>query len=148
MKPLLITTVTVLMLGPVAHAQDPGNEPADTAPAEVTPVESPDAAPKPATPTFAETRGAQNNPTAGELTEALHEAVTRGFIYLKAQQNTDGSVGAGGRGRYGRHVGITALCALAFMSDGHLPGRGEYGNQVERAMACLLIWSDPLAYTP
>ncbi|MHC4415202.1 MAG: prenyltransferase/squalene oxidase repeat-containing protein [Planctomycetota bacterium] len=83
-------------------------------------------------------QGAQNNPTEGEMSEALQDAVSRGFTYLRAQQNSDGSFG---RGRYGRHVGITALCGLAFMSDGHLPGRGEYGDQVAGALEFVLAHS-------
>jgi hypothetical protein len=75
--------------------------------------------------------GAQNNPLQDEMNEELYDSVQRGFVYLKSQQNSDGSFG---RGRYGRHVGITALCGLAFMSDGHLPGRGPYGEQVEKAL--------------
>lgn len=80
-------------------------------------------------------RGAENRPTANEMTDQLDDGVARGLIYLKAHQNSDGSFG---RGRYGRHVGITALCALAFMSDGHLPGRGEYGDQVAKALQFVL----------
>ncbi|MCA9290929.1 MAG: terpene cyclase/mutase family protein [Phycisphaerales bacterium] len=75
--------------------------------------------------------GAENNPAADEFTQALYDSVERGFEYLKGQQNADGSFG---RGRYGRHVGITALCALAFMADGNLPGRGPYGEQVQKAL--------------
>jgi len=82
--------------------------------------------------------GAQNNPLAGEMTPELHEAVEAGFRYLRSQQNTDGSFG---RGRYGRHVGITSLCALAFMSDGNLPGRGPYGEQVQKALDFVLAHS-------
>jgi hypothetical protein len=80
-------------------------------------------------------RGAENNPLAVEMNDALAEAVQRGLIYLKGQQNSDGSFG---RGQYGRHVGITALCALAFMADGNLPGRGPYGGQVEAALRFVL----------
>jgi hypothetical protein len=69
------------------------------------------------------------------MTPALHQAVTRGFEYLKSQQNSDGSFG---RGRYGRHVGITALCALAYMADGNLPGRGMYGEEVRKALDFVL----------
>jgi squalene cyclase len=79
--------------------------------------------------------GAENNPLANEMTEELRDAVRRGFIYLEGQQNSDGSFG---RGRYGKHVGITALCALAFMSDGNLPGRGPYGEQVANALEFVL----------
>ena len=86
-------------------------------------------------------RSAQNNPLQDELTSALHDSVSRGFIYLKSQQNLDGSVGDRGRGRYGKHVGITSLCALAWMSDGNLPGRGEYGEQVARALEFVLAHS-------
>lgn len=78
---------------------------------------------------------AENLPLENEMTPQLHEAVDRGFRYLQAQQNTDGSFG---RGRYGRNVGITALAALAFMSDGNLPGRGPYGDEVSRALDFVL----------
>jgi hypothetical protein len=79
---------------------------------------------------------AQNNPAADEMDQRLHEAVAKGFEYLKAMQNEDGSFGRGPR--YGKHVGITALCALAFMSDGNLPGRGAYGDQVQLALEFVL----------
>lgn len=81
--------------------------------------------------TNSDDRSAQNNPLSDEMTEALHDTVERAFVYLRSQQNNDGSFG---RGRYGKHVGITALCALAFMSDGNLPGRGPYGEQVQKAL--------------
>ncbi len=71
-----------------------------------------------------------------ELTDRIHRTVTRGFAYLAAQQNEDGSFGQ--HSRYGKNVGITSLCALAFMSDGHLPGRGEYGQVVEKALGFVL----------
>lgn len=77
------------------------------------------------------THSAENNPLAGEMTEELKQAVTKGFEYLKGQQNSDGSFG---RGRYGKHVGITALCGLAYMADGNLPNRGAYGEEVAKAL--------------
>jgi hypothetical protein len=99
--------------------------------------ETPEAAPaeaeaKPVDPVE---RSAENNPLADELTEALADSVDRGFEYLRAQQNSDGSFG---RGRYGKHVGITALCGLAFMADGNLPGRGPYGDEVQAALQFVL----------
>jgi len=78
---------------------------------------------------------AENSPLADEMHVDLHGAVERGFRYLESQQNGDGSFG---RGRYGRHVGITALAALAYMSDGNLPGRGEYDEEVARALDFVL----------
>ena len=80
-------------------------------------------------------RSAQNRPVAEEMSETLYQAVEKGFVYLKSQQNADGSFG---RGQYNKHVGITALCALAFMSDGNLPGRGAYGEQVLKALQFVL----------
>jgi len=82
-----------------------------------------------------EDASAENNPLVGEMTPELHEAVGRGFEFLKTQQNDDGSFG---RGRYGRNVGITSLAAIAFMADGNVPGRGEYGEQVERSLDFVL----------
>ena len=78
---------------------------------------------------------AQNNPIDQEMTAELERAVSQGLAYLKTQQNDDGSFGTG---RYARHVAITALAALAFMSDGHVPGRGEYGDVVQRALNFIL----------
>ena len=80
-------------------------------------------------------QGAENSPAKDEINDELNDAISKAFIYLKSHQNSDGSFG---RGRYGRHVGITSLCALAFMSDGNLPGRGEYGDQVSKALEFVL----------
>ena len=89
--------------------------------------------------------GAQNNPLEDEMTPELTEAIERGLVYLKQQQNVDGSFG---RGKYGKHVGITALCALAFMADGHVPGRGEYGEQVQRALDFVLSYTTETGLLP
>ncbi|MCP3903887.1 MAG: terpene cyclase/mutase family protein [Planctomycetes bacterium] len=80
-------------------------------------------------------RSAENNPLAEEMNERVRASIDRGFTYLQSQQNTDGSFG---RGRYGKHVGITALCALSFMADGNLPGRGRYGDEVTAALEFVL----------
>ncbi len=79
--------------------------------------------------------GAENKPAANEITPELTQAVKRGLAFLASTQNEDGSFG---RGRYGRHAGISALCGLAFMADGNLPGRGEFGEQVSRALEYVL----------
>jgi hypothetical protein len=95
-----------------------------------------DTTPPPAAGEVPRETGAQNNPAANEMPPALHESVENGFIYLQSQQNSDGSFG---RGRYGKHVGITSLCGLAFMADGNLPRRGPYGEQVEQALEFVLL---------
>jgi hypothetical protein len=126
---------------PPAPAQaEPAAEPEREAPAEAQPAsENGEAAPvppaqengeKPA-PANGERDTAQNNPLEAEMNEELSLKVQQGLEYLKREQKSDGSFGVG---RYSRHVGITSLCALAFMSDGHVPGRGEFGEQVQRAL--------------
>jgi hypothetical protein len=61
--------------------------------------------------------------------------VTSGLSWLARQQHDDGSFGEGG---WGRNVAVTALGGLAFMADGHLPGRGQYGQVVESALRYVL----------
>ena len=82
------------------------------------------------------------------VTDAQREAVERGLAYLASQQHADGSwramVGyklnedyrytAADRG----HIGVTSLAGMAFLAGGHLPGRGEYGPQIERALDFIL----------
>jgi squalene cyclase len=65
----------------------------------------------------------------------MEESVERGLRYLAGLQNEDGSFG---RGQFAKHAGITALCGLAFMADGHLPGRGAYGDNVRKALDFVL----------
>ncbi len=36
------------------------------------------------------------------------------------------------------HVGVTALACMAFLAGGHLPGRGPYGDNVERGLEFVL----------
>lgn len=83
-------------------------------------------------------QGAENAPLTDEpeITPDLIDVVDRGLNYLASQQNEDGTFGT--NTRYGKNVGITGLCALAFMSDGHLPGRGEYGDVVANALDFIL----------
>jgi len=78
---------------------------------------------------------AQNNALADEITPELTESVARGLAFLAGEQNPDGSFGTG---RYAQNVAVTSLACLAFMADGHLPGRGRYGDHVERGLQFIL----------
>ena len=71
-----------------------------------------------------------------EITPELRISVERGLAWLAKQQAVDGSYG--NLSHYGPHVGITGLAGLAFISDGHLPGRGRYGEVVNRAISFVL----------
>ena len=81
-----------------------------------------------------------------ELEERAAFAVTRGLEYLKRTQNNNGSwtekvgrkVHMNYKGRLGEHVGVTALACMAFVSNGSLPGRGKYGDQVELGLDFIL----------
>lgn len=73
---------------------------------------------------------------AEELTPQWSAATTRALAWLAEQQGDDGSFGSGSH--YGKHVGITALAGMAFMADGHTPGRGQYGHVVKRCVDFIL----------
>jgi hypothetical protein len=129
-----------------ARRDDPPGEPPSgpppgpmPTPPPIGPVDAPVAVPSresadPARPD-AMGRSAQNTPLAGEITADLDRAVARGLAALANMQNPDGTFGSG---RFGSNVAITSLAALAFMADGHLPGRGRYGHVVERALENIL----------
>ena len=81
------------------------------------------------------------------VTEEQRLAVERGLAWLASHQNDDGSwsgkVGYKLNSDYrttadGPHVGVTALACMAFLAGGHLPGRGEYGEVVERGLSSVL----------
>jgi hypothetical protein len=80
---------------------------------------------------------ATDNPLTGnEITPAMQESVQRGLAWLAQQQLADGSFGQ--RDSFGARSAITALAGLAFMSAGNLPGRGKYGENVDRSVRYLL----------
>ena len=82
--------------------------------------------------------GAENAALEGEITPELTAAVDRGLAALASMQNDDGSFG---QGRFGKNVAVTSLACLAFMSDGHVPGRGRYGPVVEKGLRYVLSCS-------
>jgi len=83
-----------------------------------------------------------------EITPRLVASVDRGLDYLAQAQQKDGSwlgdVGFKLNQEYRvqelrvPHVGVTALCGMAFLAGGHLPDRGKYGRTLDRAITFLL----------
>lgn len=75
-------------------------------------------------------------------------AAERGLKYLAAEQLPDGSWAAdvgykleeGYRvwNRDAAHVGVTSLAGMAFLAGGHVPGRGPYGDVVDKSVDYIL----------
>jgi len=84
----------------------------------------------------------------------VREAVAKGLRWLKDDQDarTGGWIQDVGYKRGSSyvitantkpHVGVTGLCLMAFLSGGHLPGRGRYGPVVEKGVDFVLSRVDP-----
>jgi hypothetical protein len=56
-------------------------------------------------------------------------SVDRALAWLAGEQQSDGSFPTLDAGQ----PGVTALCVMAFISHGHMPGAGRYGPNLERA---------------
>lgn len=64
----------------------------------------------------------------------LDRTVDAGLAFLSTRQRRDGSFDGPEKGQ----PGITSLCILAFLSRGHLPNQGPYGEQLNRAVDFVL----------
>lgn len=62
-----------------------------------------------------------------EVTPASELALKRGLEWLHRNQGPQGNWES-------NDLGLVSLGALAFLADGHLPGRGKYGETVQRAL--------------
>jgi hypothetical protein len=63
---------------------------------------------------------------ADEMQPQAATAIRKGLAWLAANQAADGS--------WTGETGVTAPCIIAFLAAGELPGRGEYGRTVARAL--------------
>tara|TARA_R110002126_G_scaffold4409_38_gene23309 strand:+ start:3488 stop:4696 length:1209 start_codon:yes stop_codon:yes gene_type:complete len=83
-----------------------------------------------------------------EITREQEQAVNRGLVWLANHQLKNGAwkadVGFKLNSNYRvtkpeqPHVGVTALAGMAFLAGGHVPGRGEYGDNVDRCLDFVL----------
>jgi len=70
------------------------------------------------------------------LGEDTRRATIDGLRYLARSQNRDGSWSGGSSP--GRNVGVTGLAVMAFMAYGDQPGRGEFGENLDRGLDFIL----------
>lgn len=71
-----------------------------------------------------------SDPLTAEQWISVRDSVDRALAWLASQQAADGSFNSMDRGQ----PAVTSLCALAFLSSGHLPGSGPYGEHLNRAI--------------
>ena len=62
--------------------------------------------------------------------DGIDVAVKKSLTWLATKQDQDGSF----QTVPGGQPGVTSLCVMAFAAHGHLPGQGEYGDSLTRAM--------------
>jgi len=74
--------------------------------------------------------------TAAKLiTPPAEQAIDNGLKWLAAQQHEDGSFGSG---QFRGNPAVTGLAGMAFMSAGSTPGRGPFGEPINRCIDYLL----------
>lgn len=69
----------------------------------------------------------------------VDRACERALAWLARQQRRNGSFPCVDIGQ----PGVTGLCVMAFLSQGHLPGEGEYGQRLRRAIDYVLASQKP-----
>jgi hypothetical protein len=75
-----------------------------------------------------------------KVKSALDQAVDGALVYLAASQDREGAWSVGYRGK---NPAITALAVMAFLSAGHVPGEGKYGDNVKRGIEYVLSAQAP-----
>lgn len=71
-----------------------------------------------------------------EITPQSEEALRRGLDWLAQNQGPEGNWGS-------KDLGLVGMGALAFMSAGHAPGRGKYGEPLKRSLDYIVNNSKP-----
>jgi hypothetical protein len=70
----------------------------------------------------------------------VDRSISRALEFLHRTQDQDGAWRAA---RTGKHPAITALAVMAFLSAGHVPGEGPYGQAVERGVRWVMRSQHP-----
>ncbi len=75
------------------------------------------------------------------VTPRTKTAINKGLAFLARTQNPDGSFGPT---KY--KIAVTAFAGMSFLAGGNTPGRGRYGEQVEKALVFILDSVSPSGY--
>jgi hypothetical protein len=86
----------------------------------------------------AQTRGGGETTSESRELTRVEASVDRGLEYLLRAQNRDGSWPSA----WDRNNGVNAICLLAFMGRGHVPGRGPYKAVLQRGVDFILATQD------
>jgi prenyltransferase beta subunit len=76
----------------------------------------------------------------GPESEAVDAAIARALDFLAKQQTPEGSWRTDA---WGESTAITSLAVMAFMSAGHVPGEGPYGEQLNRGIRWVVAQQEP-----
>src|SRR6187549_3268300 len=76
---------------------------------------------------------------AALIKPSTQAAIDKALAWLAGRQNDDGSFGGSG---YSRNIAVVSLAGMAFLSAGNTPGRGEYGEQVNKCISYVLNAAD------
>jgi hypothetical protein len=77
--------------------------------------------------------------TVAPISPEMQQALAKGLKFLASKQSPDGCW----VGKYGKNVGETSLCLMAFMALGNLPGEGEYGHIAGKGVQWVLNQAKP-----
>jgi len=82
--------------------------------------------------------GRDSSPASGEweLTPESAAAIEQGLAWLAANQTAAGNWES-------NDLGLVGVGALAFLANGHMPGVGKYGDNVERALSFIVANAKP-----
>jgi hypothetical protein len=73
-----------------------------------------------------------------KIDEPTKKSIANALAYLKGAQKKDGS--------WGSNQAVTAFACLAFMSNGHVPGQGDYGPEVSKGIRNIMASSAENGY--
>jgi len=94
-----------------------------------------------ATSAYAENSAAE--PAQKFLTPAAERGIERGVSWLVARQHDDGSFGVG---LFRGNAAVSALSGMALLAAGSTPGRGPYGDALNRCLDFLLKCVQPSGF--